>query len=249
MRQAKQLMLEMEEAKWVESEVKFVCPECGFEVEGTTELPAIYDNESEEFLPIAVTCVVCSTEFSGLVRTDWYRCEIELDEYPDTVVKAQPAREKFPDYDDYEQEYFDWLDKQEILSRPILYSLLATIGDVEQLAKKITLEKESQTLARMLVVQSIAVLEVFLSDTLILSVRNEPATQAKVIKSKMIGFGGTSFQIKDAFGINGFTKVKLLEYLKNVSFHNLDKVSKFYKIGVGVDILATTSELDLFIGL
>ena len=69
-------------------------------------------------------------------------------------------------------------------------------------------------LARMLLAQCITALEVFLADTLILTVANQKDAQARLLRSKDLGIGSTQFKLSDAISIEDFAKEKLLEHLR-----------------------------------
>lgn len=245
MGRAKQLMLEMEEAQWEEADVSFCCPNCEYDVDGTTSLPVVYEHGGEEHLPISIRCFSCNSSFDGWVKTDWFTCEIELDEHPDVVVKANSARGSASDYEEYDHDYFEWLEQQELSSRPILKAFLRTIDDVAALASEISLEPKPQMLARMLLAQSVTALEVFLSDTLILAVLSHKAVQEKLLRSKSLEIGTKQFKLTDAFGVEDFAKEKLLEHLRSISFHNITKVSNLYQIGMGVTILPEGDAADI----
>lgn len=237
MGRAKQLMMEMEEAQWEEADVSFCCPNCEYDVEGSTSLPVVYEQGGEEHLPISIRCFSCDLTFEGWVKTDWFTCEIELDEYPEVVVNASPARGSISDYEEYDHDYFEWLEHQELSSRPILKAFLGTIDDVAALADQVSLDPKPQMLARMLLAQTVTALEVFLSDTLILAVLSHKAVQEKLLRSRSLEIGTKQFNLMDALGVEDFAKEKLLEHLRSVSFHNLTKVSNLYRIGMGVTIL------------
>lgn len=245
MGRAKQLMMEMEETQWEDADASFCCPNCDCEVEGSTSLPVVYEHGGEEHLPVSVLCFGCNMNFEGWVKTDWFNCEIELDEYPDVVVKASPARGSTHDYEEYDQDYFEWLEHQELSSRPVLKAFLGTINDVEALAVQVSLEPKSQMLARMLLAQSITALEVFLSDTLILAVLSYQIVQEKLLRSKSLEIGTRQFSLMDALGVEDFAKEKLLEHLRSVSFHNLGKVSGLYRIGMGIEILSEGDDAEV----
>ena len=230
-------MMEMEEAEWEDTDLSFFCPVCDFEVEGSTSLPIVYEHGGEEHLPVDVFCFSCRTHFDGWVRTDWSNCTIELDDHPDIEIETTPARGWIRDYAEYDQDYFDWLEQQELSSRTVLNAFLSTAADIQALASSVTLSPSSQMLARMLLVQSITSLEVFLSDTLILAVLNSKSVQEKLLKSKTLQIGSREFKLADAIGVENFAKEKLLESLNAVSFHNLGKVSSFFRIGMGIEIL------------
>ena len=128
MGRAKEMMMEMEEADWEETSVSFSCPSCKDSVEGTVELPIVYDGGFEHHFPIDVICCKCGSGYEGSVRTDWDDCEIELDDYPNLIVEAESVRGSSHDYDD---DYYDWLEQQERTSRPVYQAFAKTISDIK----------------------------------------------------------------------------------------------------------------------
>lgn len=246
MGRAKALMMEMEEAQWEESDVTFCCPKCKEEVSGSVDLPVVHEQGDSEDFPVTVVCDGCQTGFDGWVETDWDSCDIKLDDYPEVKVEACPARGNTYDNEDlYDQEYFEWLDRQERLARPVYRAFSNTIDDIKALATKVLLDQQSQMLARMLLSQSITALEAFLSDTLILTVTNNKDAQGRLLRAKSLGIGQTSFKLEDASGVADFAKDRLLWHLRRgVSFHNLDKVSKLFKVGLGIDIQPGNPDLE-----
>ncbi len=245
MGRAKALMMEMEEAQWEESEAYFFCPNCQGDVDGFTELPVVYHDSDGHHLPVSVSCSRCNESFEGWVKTDWDTCEIELDGHPEIEIHASPIQGSFHDVaDDYDQDYFEWLEQQERVTRPVYHAFYTTIGDVKSLATDLSDDQRSQMLARMLLAQSITALEVFLADSLILTVGNNKEAQARLLRSKDLGIGNTQFKLADAIGISDFAKERLLQHLHAVSFHNLKKVSSLFRVGLGIDILPKGEDLD-----
>lgn len=163
----KQMMMEMEEARWEAADVNFHCPRCEKTVDGHTELPIVYDEGGQEHLPISIQCALCDDVYDAWVKTDWTTCDIQLEEYPKVTVKAQPARGYSSDYDDYEQDYYEWLEQQERPHREVFRTFCQTLDNVEELCSLGLMEKQSHMLRRMLLAQSITAMEVFFSDTLI----------------------------------------------------------------------------------
>lgn len=250
MGRSKALMMEIEEAQWKESSVSFHCPNCNAKVEGFVDLPVVYEEGDEVNLPVEVSCSICSASFGGWLVTDWHRCDIALDDYPDTSVTANPARGFIDEYERYDDAYFDWLGSQDLSSRPLLRAFTGTMSDVKALSLGLSADPKSQMLARMLLSQSITALEVFLSDTLILAVKQSGALQEKLLRSKSLQIGSRDFKLSDAVGVENFAREKLLDYLRAVSFHNLEKVSTLYRIGLGIEIIPDgedAKEIDLAI--
>ncbi|WP_299561876.1 hypothetical protein [uncultured Sulfitobacter sp.] len=101
-------MMEMEEAQWETSDVSFYCPECKMDVDGTVDLPIVYDNGDRTHLPVNVQCFSGRHKFDGWVKTNWDSCEIELDEYPEIIIKAAPMRGYASEIDDYDHDYYEW---------------------------------------------------------------------------------------------------------------------------------------------
>lgn len=227
----------MEEAQWVAVDVDFRCPHCKEAVDGQTELPVVHDNGDQHHFPISIRCAVCGTHYDAWVKTDWDACEIELDGYPEVSVKAEPVQGYFNDYDDYDHDYYEWLEQQERPHREVFRTLSQTLDNVEELCSLEVDEKQSRMLRRMLLAQSIAAMEVFFADTLIPSASASVEVQEKLLKSKRIGIGATKFLLSDAAGKVDFAKEQLVGYLRAVSFHDISKVTKLFQIGLGIDIL------------
>jgi hypothetical protein len=245
MGRAKALMMEMEEAQWEEAGIDFFCPNCKEEVDGFTELPVVHHESDGHDLPISVSCSRCSESFEGWVKTDWDSCEIQLDDHPEIEIEASPIQGSSYDVEeDYDQEYYEWLEQQERVTRPVYHAFYTTIGDVKSLATDLSNSPRSQMLARMLLAQSITALEVFLADSLILTVGKNTEAQAKLLRSKDLGIGSMQFKLADAIGAQDFAKERLLQYLNAVSFHNLKKVSNLFRVGLGIDILPKSEDLD-----
>ncbi|MFX0546872.1 hypothetical protein ACEWPL_015125 [Roseovarius sp. S1116L3] len=244
MGRAKALMMEMEETLWEPSDVSFFCPDCKEDVDGTTELPVVFDDGDGKQLPISLECFN-GHQFDGWVNTDWDSCKIELDDHPEIHITADPMRGTSSDYDDYDHDYYEWLEEQEQFSRPVFRAFNQTMEDVGSLTSSIVSDAQSQMLARMLLAQSITALEVFLADTLILTVANSSKAQEKLLSSKSLEIGNKQFKLSDAMGIDDFAKVRLLEYLRAVSFHDIKKANSLFRVGLGIDILPKGADLDL----
>ncbi|MDA7430665.1 hypothetical protein PGB28_19555 [Primorskyibacter aestuariivivens] len=96
----------------------------------------------------------------------------------------------------------------------------------------------------MLLAQSVTALEVFLADSLILTVGGNTDVQAKLLRSKDLGIGSTQFKLADAIGVEDFARERLLQHLHAVSYHNMKKVSNLFRVGLGIDILPKGEQLD-----
>ncbi|WP_299671338.1 hypothetical protein [uncultured Roseobacter sp.] len=243
MGQAKHLMMEMEEALWEPAEAFFHCPVCGKEVDGEVELPVVYEESDEYHFPVSVFCFECQNRFDGWVRTDWDNCRIKLDDYPQIDVTAASVQ-GYPDQDSYDYDYYEWLAEQEPLSRTIREAFERTVSDIRALADGVSVDPKSQMLARMLLSQSITALEVFLADSLMVTVANSTVGQDRLFRAKSLGIGTIKFELKDAIGFEFFAREKLLEHLRAVSFHNLKKVDGLFRTGIGVQVLTEGDELD-----
>tara|TARA_E500000305_G_scaffold85322_1_gene71376 strand:- start:2512 stop:2976 length:465 start_codon:yes stop_codon:yes gene_type:complete len=96
----------------------------------------------------------------------------------------------------------------------------------------------------MLLAQSITALEVYLADTLILTVANSKDAQKRLLRSKDLEIGNVKFSLADAIGVEDFSKVRLIQHLRAVSFHDLKKVRKLYRVGIGIDIATENEEFE-----
>lgn len=241
----KQMMMEADDADWEPASVFMYCPECKEYVEASTELPVVYEDDERTFLPVAVQCCSCDASFDGYVETDWNDCNIELDDHPEAQVEASPLRGAMVDNsDDYDQEFFDWLERVDGPKRPLYEAFIKTSDDIKELTAGVYSDAQSQMLARMLLVQSITALETFLADTLISIVARRKVAQGRLLRSKSLSIGETQFKLVDALGAQDFAKDKLLSSLKSVSFHNLKRVEKLFQIGIGVPIMPEGEALD-----
>lgn len=241
MGRAKQLMMEIDETSWELSYVSFECPICKGDADGAVELPVVYE-QSEVSLPVSVMCCDCNKSFDGWVETNWYDCNITLDDYPELHIEAEPVQGE-PYIADYEEEYYHWLEYQQTTRRPVYDAFCQNICDIRNLASDIVENEQSQMLARMLLTQSITALEVYLADILMTTVASDQSTQEKLLRSKSLELGTKNFKLADAIGIEDFAKRKLLEHLREISFHNIKKVSNLFRIGLGVEILPENESL------
>ena len=78
----------------------FFCPDCKEDVDGTTELPVVFDDGDGKQLPVSLECIN-GHQFDGWVNTDWDSCELELDDHPEIHITANPMRGTSSAYDDF----------------------------------------------------------------------------------------------------------------------------------------------------
>ena len=78
---------------------------------------------------------------------------------------------------------------------------------------------------------------------MILTVTNETDAQARLLRSRELGIGSTQFKLTDSIGIENFSKDRLLEHLRAVSFHNLTKVAHLFQVGLQINIMPQGEEL------
>lgn len=241
----KNLMMDIQNANWQETTVDFQCPHCNINVEGRTELPVIDDINDQHDFPVSIICTHCQTDFDCWAKTDWSTCTITLNEHPKVAISAQPVCGYLSDYDDYDREYYEQLIKEGALGSKNLFVFCENLKNIDVLCNLNFDYKKSQMLMAMLLVQSITALEVYLADVLIQNTANSLSVQKRLLNSKVLQIGDMSFNLKDAAGTADFAKEKLIKYLRNVSFHDLDKVKKFFEIGLCISIVHENDKFEI----
>jgi hypothetical protein len=103
----KQAMIEAESYVWEETEVSFICPECGKDSDGYVEIPKI-DREFPDDIDtdIEVQCNWCDELLSARLLLGSNENSVTFYEYPDTKIRIEPAYFDSYRFYDWDEEYF-----------------------------------------------------------------------------------------------------------------------------------------------
>lgn len=234
---AKSLMMEMDEYDWDEVEVSFKCPICEADSTSYVELPIVYPESEIRFLPVVIPCSECEKELNATLDGGWLTCEIVLDNYQDVEVEAE-LTQSFAD-----EPSIDWEDYRPDSDNSPLNVFKETVSGLKQIVDTAYNEGRSQLMLRMALVHTITALEAYLGDTLIRKVIADLEAQKRILNTAELEVGEKQFSLKKAIGINDFAKTKLIEHLKSITFHNIKKSQKLFRIGLKVNITPDETEL------
>lgn len=216
----------------------FECPACSRPASATVDIPevdwcveplsdSLSQDESE------MECDQCDTHFSVRVQNSPAGCHIEICDYPNVEVSTEEAPFS-ADQDDY-----DWLNDYEPLcpfdvyenNRHHLGDLLAEYG----VGSSGVLRWSASIINRMIFAETISSLEAYLGDTLVRAVQVDvDAMQRLVVHDEVLSAEKVS--LHDVLAQPQLVKNKVETYLRGLLYHNLAKVSKIYKIALGIDI-------------
>ncbi|MBY5539349.1 hypothetical protein HFO60_04720 [Rhizobium leguminosarum] len=223
--------------------VYFGCRECDEPVEDYIE-DASFDGTAEptsEGIGVAETklaCSECGTEYDLVVVADAGEKRVYISGMPDLQVLFHDNTHDHDDYDEFLAEY-EPFEPYEVYSQSV-----RELSEIDMNAPISGTAKAA--FLKMLHLQCVAILEAYLSDRLISVISDDD--------NKMIALIGSSDALRTK-------EVKLIEiakqpdylkrttkaFLQRFSFHDLEKVAKFYKAVLHVDLYssdANKSEMD-----
>ena len=138
-----------------------------------------------------------------------------------------------------EPEPDNWLE-YEPPNSPYLSFLTASAETIELLNDRGTLYGTSN-INRMLFTQQIVALEAYLCDTLVAEVGRDKKAQDRLI-SQAQGLSDAKFTLEAIRSTPDFAKTKVREYLRDILYHNLEKVDVLYRIALGIRILPLATD-------
>lgn len=208
------------------SEIEFECPSCGAMIEDQIPVPESYwsgDNADERFVEddADTVCNACNTGYDLHVQNSDGQIAVDVRGYDDLKVEASYATMVEPEEPD------DW----EIPSEPAMM-IQMTLEDVRTVLKATPPSLHSATVLRMAFIQQFAVLEAYLSDTLIIEVLNKPGALARLIAGdedlKKIKLPLTAIN-----GNPGVVAHTAATHLRTLLYHNFPKIGLIFEKALG----------------
>ena len=238
---AKRLLEEIDEREWSDGAIEFTCPKCGKLTDDEIELPVVFGPEDECDFPVDIHCFSCKRDFAGSFEFRWGKGRIKLDDYPDTLVTAEPEEMINVEYHD------DWYDWDELPSLPDspLEEFEASYKELSTFASQHTNQLET----RMLFMTAFGAFESYLADTFAKLALSSENNKLKFLKFKHNG-KDIKFEISHLIDWSPRSVLNLLEAqirndVRSYSFHNLGSISRLYNLFL-IDIykdLETEKEL------
>lgn len=205
-------------------DISFLC-DCGEQIEETVYVPMPNfaaeknkDSGSEHFEEIC--CEACDKEHEVYVTNTFYAADCSINFGNTEVNYGMPY---FPE-SDYDNEELEWV----IESENQISIFKSQIESVEKiLAANIDSEAYFSLLV-MLYGHVVAAVEAYLSSTFIQKVTNSEELTRKLIETDP-NFSKMKFTLKEIFEEQEKLKVTVATYLKDLIFHNLNKVKPMYR--------------------
>ena len=167
---------------------------------------------------------VLSDEFAALVPEEVIDALADELERQSPDWSGKPSAERFDDY------YFSVISSNTKFHE----TLLKDLDDIEKLKNIAHESKISQNLFRLLCVNIVTVLEVFLSDAFINTALNNETFLRKFV-SENRDFKKKKLALTDIFVRMEGLKEEVKNYLLGIVWHNLAKIKPIYKTTFGID--------------
>jgi hypothetical protein len=223
------------------SSVKFTCPKCRKRAQTNVVVPEpnfsaesdkSSDMQSED--TVEVVCNHCNSIFDGYAHCSHSHCEIELTEHKNTDVSADIPYYSPPDEPwDYE-EYI-------VPSRP--HGIFKdTISELKKITDTLCDDNCQNVMNRMVFAQTIAAFEAYYCDTLIIETTRTDDMIGKAI-TRDENLRGLKLTLEDIFKADDIVKKTIKHAFKNALYHNIDQVSKRYRILLGIEIIQNDADL------
>jgi len=221
------------------SNLLFLCDKCKNEISREIFVPAtnMEDNEGT-FSDGVIDCPVCGKTFDlsinnkgGLVLVTANGTPLEnasvsapymVSDYyvPDDILKWEE--------EDYQaQEEFNWYLS---LNHQTVYTYFTlSMGSIKSMLNiNIDDRHQAEIFNRMLLVQSIASMEAYLSDTIISRVVTDPSTLSKLFKIERV-LKQEKYTVAEYLSNEDLPKKRAKKYLSDLIYHNLNKIEILYK--------------------
>lgn len=225
----------------VQTEVRFVCPECEEKVSVLIYVPEVdwsHDSPGDSLSEddIDIECPSCKFIFDAQVQNSPSHCAVELSEYPEVIVEADDA--VFAIEDGGEND-LDWLnlyppDEPFAVFKDAQFRLHDIVAEYG-IGGRGSLPHSSDVVNRMVFASAIAAMEAFLGDLLIRTVFAEDTALTRILEHEQ--------QLKKiAIPLNKIQKnpnivvEQVREYLAGLLYHDLAKVFEIYRLVLQVDI-------------
>ena len=211
------------------SEIRFKCPNCKAMLEDEVPVPETYwsgDNADERFVEgdTDTECRNCNTSFDLYVQNSDGYVAVDVRGYDGVEVKASHAF--MLELDEPE----DW----DLPSEPAIM-IQMTLEDVRTVLRSTPQSFHSATVLRMALIQQFAVLEAYLSDTLIIEVLNKPGALARVIAGDE-QLKKMKLPLTVVNGNPGIVAHTTATHLRGLLYHNFPKIGVVWKVALGFDL-------------
>jgi CRISPR/Cas system CSM-associated protein Csm2 small subunit len=187
---------------------------------------AEYASDGEDYVETKLTCDDCGDEYTVAVRASAGRKSISVVGFPDIDVEADDTT--------FEREYDDYLADYNPDDPYGVYN--KTIRELDNLHYGSTiLESAQPAFHKMVCLQHIIAVEAYLSDRLIKIVTNDSDKLLALVGSTA-ALRETQPKLIDIARDPNYVATATKNYLQRFSFHDLAKVSEFYKAVLKINI-------------
>lgn len=201
---------------------EFQCPQCRQGVRAEIDVPGPHSgaeriSDMTVVEAIEVECPNCGKAFGAEATAALFDCQVTLDGYPDTEVKAYIQDEPEEPWDDYEPperpyDIFNQSDDQ-------LQALLREKGSATDGADLIN---------RMVFAHYIAALEAYLADRLLNAIDDHDEAVADLVTQDP-ALRKERFTLAEIVSQPDLVKQKVRRYLRDTRWHKLDKADTLYR--------------------
>lgn len=224
----------------VQTEVRFICPECSEKVAVIVYVPEVdwsHDSPGDSLSEddIDIECPLCETVFDAHVQNSPSHCAVEFSEYPDVEVEADDAIFSF-EHDDDEHGWLnlDPPDEPFAVYKDAIYRLQLIIGEHGIGGKKSILQS-SAVVNRMVYASAIGAMEAFLGDLLMRTVLAEKIALKRLLANES-ELKKTSISLVRIYENPNVVTDHVREYLAGIQYHNLSKIAKLYELALDIEV-------------
>ena len=213
------------------------CPSCTHDNASELEIP--------EFSPtsdrprdwasidlILIDCENCDEEFEGTVTNSVIGVEFHIKGSDGKSIEID-APDDFYLYQQYDQDYSDWLDFD--ASDDPFSEYIDSYHHISDLIADYNNHHSSEIVIRMVFVHHITALEAYLSDTLINYVLENKSAMIKLLKADD-EIRKKKFTIEQIADKEDLVENEVKSYLRGIMYHNLSRVQFLYRATLGIDI-------------
>lgn len=218
----------------LETDARFLCPQCGKEVATNVLLPDPHWHEDNapfsDFEVVTITCPSCRGEFKARANISPSRCSLVFVDHDKILISASPPTVRESDEDDW---YYD--------VPPDPHAIFNTTLAEARLLLDHHGGDGSSLVNRMVFVHYIGAFEAFLADSLINEVL--PDNQAlKGLIERDERLSSKRFSLSQIAASPDLIKDTVRERLRSEVWHRIKNASALYRISFEIDIRAVLAD-------
>lgn len=231
------------------SKLSFICDKCKNPIHEEILVPDTNMTDEEgDFCEASIDCPKCGNIFELNINNKGGIVLVAVNGLP-LEYEAASSPDMVSEYDLLDENDFLWY---LTIGQQTVYQYYSfSIASLKELLElNIDNRHQEAVLYRMILVQAIAAMEAYLSDTLLSRIINNKNSLKILFETDKVLLN-EKYSIYDFLNEKDFPEKRAKEYLSGIVYHNLPKINSLYKniLGIELNYGNKTDKNDLFIAI